>query len=141
VPDTREADIRSVKELEATWVRDIATKDAEKVASYYALDGSVLFPNTPTITGRDNIQAAWKMFLSDPNFTLTFQSAKADASKSEDLVYTVGTYSMTMSSPVDKKSVTDRGKYLTVFKRQPDGSWKVVADMVNSDLPLSSAGK
>jgi len=53
----------------------------------------------------------------------------------------MGTYSMTKSSPIDKKLVTDRGKYLTIFKRQPDGNWRAVADMANSDLPLSALGK
>jgi len=81
------------------------------------------------------------MILSDPNYVLTFQSTNADVSKSGELAYTVGTYSLTMSSPIDKKPVTDRGKYLTVFKKQPDGNWKVVADMANSDLPLPGAAK
>jgi ketosteroid isomerase-like protein len=31
--------------------------------------------------------------------------------------------------------VADRGKYLAVWKKQADGSWKIEADMWNSDLP------
>ena len=34
-----------------------------------------------------------------------------------------------------RKPVTDRGKYLTVFKKQAAGTWKAVEDMINSDLP------
>jgi len=30
---------------------------------------------------------------------------------------------------------TEKGKYLTVWKKQADGSWKVIEDMFNSDLP------
>ena len=33
------------------------------------------------------------------------------------------------------KTVSDKGKYLTVWKKQPDGSWKVLLDIYNSDLP------
>ena len=51
------------------------------------------------------------------------------------MVYTQGTYSMTMSDPKSGKPVTDNGKYLTVFKKQADGKWKAVADMINSDGP------
>jgi ketosteroid isomerase-like protein len=29
----------------------------------------------------------------------------------------------------------DRGKSVTVFRKEPDGAWKVVADIGNSDLP------
>jgi uncharacterized protein (TIGR02246 family) len=135
VPDTREADIKAVKDAEAAWVKDVATKDVDKFASYYSDDASVLMPNAPIINGKDNIKAALKPMLADPNFALTFQSTRAEASKGGDLVYTVGTYSMTMSAPKVKKPITDKGKYLTVFKKQADGSWKAVADMINSDMP------
>ena len=30
---------------------------------------------------------------------------------------------------------------MTVWKKQPDGQWKVVTDMYNSDLPAPEAGK
>jgi uncharacterized protein (TIGR02246 family) len=138
VPDTRNADIKAVKDVEAAWVTDIATKDADKFASYYSEDASLLLPNAPIINGRENIKAALKPMLADPNFALTFQATRAEASKGGDFVYTVGTYSMTLSRPSDKKAVTDKGKYLTVFKKQPDGSWKAVADMISSDMPAQS---
>jgi uncharacterized protein (TIGR02246 family) len=127
-----------VKDVEAAWVKDIATKDADKFASYYSDDASLLMPNAPTISGRENIKAALRPMLADPNFALTFQATRAEASKGGDFVYTVGTYSMTMSRPSDKTPVTDKGKYLTVFKKQPNGSWKAVADMISSDMPAQS---
>ena len=81
------------------------------------------------------------MVFSDPNYALAFHSTEADVSKSGDLGYTVGTYSMTRTNPTDRKPVTNHGKYLTVFNRQPDGNWKGVADMANSDLPLPGTGQ
>ena len=138
VPDTRDADIKAVKDVEVAWVKDIATKDADKFTSYYSDDASLLMPNVPIINGKENIRAALKPMLADPNFALTFQSTRAEASKGGDFVYTVGTYSMTVSNPKDKKPVTDKGKYLTVYKKQTDGSWKAVADMNNSDMPARS---
>ena len=140
-PDRRDADVKAVKNLEVAWVADIATKSVDKVAGYYSDEGSVLMPNMQIITGKDNIKAAWKASFSDPNFALTFQSTKVDAAKSGDLAYSVGTYSMTLTNPKDKKPITDKGKYLTVFKKQADGNWKAVADMVSSDLPLPGAAK
>jgi ketosteroid isomerase-like protein len=141
VPDTRDGDIKAVKNVEAEVVKAVAAKDLDKIMIYDADDESKLLPNLPIITGKDNIKAAWKSFLADPNLALTFQSTRAEASKGGDFVYTIGTYSMTMSNPRDKKPITDNGKYLTVFKKQPDGSWKMVADMLNSDLPLPGAAQ
>jgi uncharacterized protein (TIGR02246 family) len=138
VPSSQNADVAAVRSVEAAWVKDIATKDVDKYVSYYSDDASVLLPNQMMIAGKDNIKAALKPMLADPNFALTFQSTRGEASKSGDFVYVIGTYSMTTSSPRDQKPVTDQGKYLTVFKKQADGSWKAVADMVNSDLPAPS---
>jgi len=140
-PDTRETDVKAVQALEAALVKDIAAKDADKVANYFADDASDLLPNMPVITGRENIKAVWKQFLADPNFSLTFQSTRAEASKGGDLAYTIGTYSMTTSAPKGRKPVTDKGKYLTVFQKQADGTWKLVADMGSSDLPVPGATK
>jgi uncharacterized protein (TIGR02246 family) len=137
-PDTRDADIKAVKAVEAAWVEDIATKDADKFVSYYSDDASLLMPNAPIINGKDNIEAALKPMLADPNFAFTFQSTRAEASKGGDFVYTVGAYSLTMSRPNGKTAATDKGKYLTVFKKQKDGSWKAVADMISSDMSARS---
>jgi len=137
-PSSQNADLAAVRSVEAAWVQDIATKDVDKFTSYYADDASVLLPNEMMITGKDNIKAAWKPVLADPNFALTFHSTRGEASKSGDFVYVIGTYSMTTSSPRNQSPVTDQGKYLTVFKKQADGGWKVVADMINSDMPAAS---
>jgi ketosteroid isomerase-like protein len=32
--------------------------------------------------------------------------------------------------------IMDRGKYVAVWKKQADGSWKVAAESFNSDLPV-----
>jgi uncharacterized protein (TIGR02246 family) len=131
--DTREADIQAVKDLEAAWAKDAAAKDADKFASYYADDASALMPGEPLISGKPAIAAALKSMFGDPNFSLNFQATRADASKGGDFVYTQGSYTMAMSDPKTRKPVTDKGKYLTIFKKQADGSWKAVADMINSD--------
>lgn len=138
-PGTPEGNLKAVKDVEAAWVRDIATKDVEKFAAYYADDASVLLPYEPIIIGKAKIREALKPMLADPNFALTFQTTHGEASKGDDLVYTIGTYSMTVTEPIDKKPMTDKGKFVTVFKKQGDGSWKVVVDTFNSDLPPPNA--
>jgi len=140
-PDTRAADAKAIQDLEAAWIKDMNTKDVDKVVGYFADDGTELFSNMAMATGRDNIKALWKPYLADPNFSLAFQSTRAEASKGSDLAYTIGTYSLTMSAPKGKKTVTDKGKYLTVWAKQADGTWKVVADMASSDLPLPGEKK
>ncbi len=135
-PDTRAADVQAIKDLEVAWVKDAASKDAAKWASYFTDDGAGLYPGAPTVTGKDALKTAMAPMLADPNFALTFTSTKMMASKGGDMVYSQGTYTMTMTNPKTKKPVTDHGKYLTVYTKQADGSWKAVADTFNSDSAM-----
>jgi uncharacterized protein (TIGR02246 family) len=132
-PDTRAADVQAVKDVEAAWAKDSNAKDADKWASYFAEDSSGLYPGAGILNGKAAIKAAMAPYFTDPNFSLTFQSTRAMASKGGDMVYSQGTYTMTMTDPKTKKPMTDKGKYLTVYTKQADGSWKAVADTFNSD--------
>jgi uncharacterized protein (TIGR02246 family) len=132
-PDTRAADAQAVKDLEAAWTKDIASKDLEKSVSYFADDATGLYPGMATLNGKQAIKTAFAPFLSDHNFSYSAQETSVVASKGGDLVYSMGTYTMTTTNPKTKKPVTDKGKYLTVYQKQADGSWKAVADTYNSD--------
>jgi uncharacterized protein (TIGR02246 family) len=135
-PDTRAADVQAIKDVEAAWVKDANTKDADKWASYYTEDASALFPGSATLNGKAAVKAAIAPILADPNFSMTFQSTRTMASKCGDMVYSLGTYTMIMTNPKTKKPMTDKGKFLTVYIKQADGSWKAVADTYNSDSPM-----
>jgi uncharacterized protein (TIGR02246 family) len=135
-PDTRAADIQAVKDLEAAWSKDMVSKDADKWAGYYAEDASGLFPGAGTVNGKAGIKAVLLPFMADRNFALTLQSTRVVASKGGDMVYSQGTYTMTMTDPKTKKPMTDKGKYLTIYMKQADGTWKAVADTYNSDSPM-----
>jgi uncharacterized protein (TIGR02246 family) len=138
-PDTREADAQAIRSLEAAFAKDAAAKDADKAASYYAPDASMLMPNMPIMTGSAAITAGWKDFVADPNYALSFESSKVEVSKAGDLAYSRGVYSFTFTDPKAKRPVTEKGKYVLVYAKQADGSWKVVADVGNPDAPAAPA--
>jgi uncharacterized protein (TIGR02246 family) len=133
VADTRDADLAAIKAVEVAWNKDSASKDADKWASYFTDDGSGLYPGAGILNGRAAIKAYMAPVLADPNFALTFQSTRMEAAKGGDMVYSQGTYSMTVTNQKTKKPVTETGKYLTIYRKQADGSWKAVADTFNSD--------
>jgi uncharacterized protein (TIGR02246 family) len=131
--DHREAVVQEIREVEAAWVKDIATRNLDKWVSYYAEDGTILLPNAPPVTGRENIRAALESRVTDPNFSLTFRPGKIEASG--HLAYVQGAYAATRTDPRTMEAVQDQGKYVTVYRKEADGSWKAVQDMVSSDLP------
>jgi len=70
-------------------------------------------------------------FLDDKNNHLTWKPVYADMAASGDLGYTYGTFEF-RSRDKDGKLTVEYGKYVSIWKKQKDGSWKVVMDMGNS---------
>ena len=139
-PDTRVADERAIREADAAWSKVATAKDVEAYVGFLAEDALGLPPNAPMQRGKETIRKSVSEMMASPGFALSWQASKVEASRGGDLAYSVGTYELTMNDPKGKP-VTDRGKYMTVWKKQPDGQWKVVTDMYNSDLPAPEAGK
>jgi len=129
--------VQALKDTEAAWVNDIRSKDVEKWVSYYTDDASLLMVNAPVATGKDAIRNMLGPLMSDPAFALQFSASRVEVAASNDLGFTQGTYSMTMTNPKTKKPVTEKGKYVTVFRRLPDGSWKSVEDTALADGPAT----
>lgn len=139
--DTRAQDERAIRAADAACLKAAHARDVERTASAcYADDASWLPPNAPLATGREAIRAGWSKLLASPGFAIDWQITKLDISRAGDLAYTLYAYRLSMQG-ADGKSITDRGKDLAVWKKQPDGTWRIVADTFNSDLPLPAPAK
>jgi|SRR5579863_6837220 len=120
----------TLRQLEADFMKAAAERGSAGYLSYYA-DDSVELPNGgDAIQGKVNI-AKGMGFLDDKNNHLTWIPVGADISASGDLGYTYGTFEFS-SIGKDGKSTVEHGKYTSIWKKQKDGSWKVVLDMGNS---------
>jgi len=137
-PDTRDADTKALKAIEAQWVVEWAAKDANKLAAHYAADAIVMGPGMPSATGPDEISKMVKGMASDPALSLKFQTLKVEVAKSGDLAYTQGSYTMAMTDPASKRVVNDHGSYVTDYRKQADGTWKAVADIATSEVAPSA---
>jgi uncharacterized protein (TIGR02246 family) len=139
-PDTRAADEKAIRDGETTWATDWSSKDVSKIMDHYADDATLMVANQPIMKGTDDIRAGVKQMLADPNLSLNFTATTVEVSKGGDLAYTQGTYTMTSTDPKTKRPITEKGKYVTVYKKQSDGSWKAIEDIANADAaPVSPA--
>ena len=139
-PDSREADSRALREGEvAAFVKDWGGKDAGRIAAHYTDDGNVMVPNSPMMTGKDAIGKAMKDVLADPNWSLELQAVQVEVSRGGDLGYTRGTYVLTATDPASKKAVTEKGRFVTVFRKEADGSWKAVQHINNAEAPAAAS--
>jgi uncharacterized protein (TIGR02246 family) len=133
----READEKTIRDLDAQWSQAAAAKDVEKIMSFYAEDAVMLVPNQPIASGKQAIRVEWTKMTSMPGFALSFSPSRVEVAKAGDMAYEYGTYNLMMTGP-DGRPINDRGKFVVVWRKQTDNSWKVVADIFNSDLPMSS---
>ena len=84
------------------------------------------------VTGKDNIRTRWEEMLALPSPGLKFATTGAEVARSGEMAYEYGIYDFATE---DKKGriIDQRGKYVVVWKKQADGSWKVAADIDNRD--------
>lgn len=137
-PDTQ-ADSQAIRDGETAWSRDWQTKDVNKITSYYAPDAALLLANMPVMTGMDAIKAGVEEMFKDPHLSLTFSPTVVVVAKAGDVAYTQGVYTMTYSAPKTGHILIEKGKYVTVYRKQPDGSWKAEEDSANADAPAAPA--
>lgn len=105
--------------------------DWNAVSGYYADDAVLLMPNADAMRGTAAIRAGFNS-MNGMNARLNLTSDRVV--QSGDLAYETGTYTMSMT-PSGGNAMNDRGKYLTVWRRQADGTWKIVADAINTSMP------
>jgi len=138
-PDTRAADEQAIRDSESAWVKEFAAKDLDKIIAHYADDGTVLLSNAPTMSGKDAIRAGMKEAIADPNFVLDLRTVKVEVSNGGGLAYSQGTYSYKGTDTKTKKITAETGRYVEVYKKQPDGSWKIVEDINSPEAPAAPA--
>ena len=94
-----------------------------------APDGKLL---GETRLGPDGVRTAYMQL--PPTATLTWEPAFVDVSSSGDLAYTWGRYTLALPNVVKGKPPSvQMGTYVTVWRRQPTGAWKVVLDGGEAD--------
>ncbi len=129
---------RILRDLDMQWSKAAAAKDLEQTVAYYSDDAIVLPPNATPAATKETIRNAWKDVLAAPGLVITWKPIKVKLGNSGEMAWVSGTYELTMNDPSGKPA-NDRGKYLEVWEKQPDGNWKCAADMWNSDLAASAS--
>jgi len=129
---------QSLRDTDAAWSKAAASKDLDKTLSYYSDDATVLPPNAPIATTKEEIRKIWQDMLASAGLAISWKAIKVEVAKSGDLGFVSGTYELTMND-ASGKPVTDKGKYVEVWEKKADGKWKCGTDTWNSDLPAAAS--
>ena len=120
--------VQMLYDLEAKFAADTARGGGPAFASWFAGDAVTLANGKAPVVGHDAIAASatW----TPEAYQLTWTPEGARISASGDMGFTWGHYQGT-SKDSNGGAIKTSGRYMTVWKKQPDGAWKVEVDASN----------
>lgn len=107
---------------------------AEGYASGAAPDARWLPPDAPEISGREAIADYAAEFTEMPGFHMSWVHPVVEVANNGEFAYSVGTYSGGFDDADGEHQVL-KGKLVNIWKKQPDGAWKVAVAIWNTDEP------
>jgi ketosteroid isomerase-like protein len=118
--DSRQANLNSLVQSERDFARTASAKGIKDAFLAFAADDGIIFRRTAV-----NAKQTWSQ-AEAPTGLLSWQPVFADVSRAGDLGYTTGPYEF-RDHATDEKP-TGQGQYMTIWKRQPDDTWKFALD-------------
>jgi ketosteroid isomerase-like protein len=123
-----------IEGLIAQFGKDFSNQDSASVANFYAADAKLLPPGSPLVEGRDAIRAFADGMLAAGCRALELTAA--DVIEAGNCAIEVGSFVMGIEPP-GADPIQEIGKYVAIYRRQSDGSLKMIVDTFNSDTPES----
>jgi uncharacterized protein (TIGR02246 family) len=132
------ADVQAIKDTQPAFDKAWNAGNAEAVASgIYTADATKMDPNQPALVGKDAIRASLQKYFDQ--FSGEGRNVAEDVRVSGDLAVARGTFEGKENLKAGGYSAQFKGKWMTAFQRQADGSWKAFWDIFNSDLPVADS--
>ena len=126
-PDTTR-DAQAIEKLEQAQIAAITARDQAGATSPYADDAIFISERGEASRGKDAIAEGFKDFLADPTMKIDYKPRAKGFSDGGDLAYSTAEFTESYTDPKMKKLVTIKGTNLSVWKKQADGNWRLVAD-------------
>ncbi len=126
----------ALQAADAAYSAGFTAMNADSFASMYAADAKMYPPNDSARTGTDAIRAFGAQFAAMQGLSVTFHPIEVGVGGGGDMGYSLSHYVVTYPKP-DGTSGTDQGHDFHVWRKQADGSWKIVVDIWNSEVPMA----
>jgi ketosteroid isomerase-like protein len=132
------ADVQAVNDTAPAYDKFANAGDAAGLASsFYAADAIRMDPNQPASAGTEAIRASLEKSYAQSSEQI--RNVIDEVHVAGALAVAKGAFEGTSTSKVTGAAAPVKGKFVTLYRKEADGSWKGVWDIYNSDLP--EAGK
>jgi uncharacterized protein (TIGR02246 family) len=127
-----EEDVAAIEASPDAFAEAMLAGDWAAVAALYTEDAVFMPPNEAAVEGRAAIQARLEPF---PPFA-QFEATILEIDGSGNLAFVRATYSEAYTVEGTPEPIHDTGKYVEIWRKQPDGKWLIAVEIWNSDSPL-----
>jgi ketosteroid isomerase-like protein len=128
------ADVQAVKDTAPAYDKFANAGDAAGLASsFYAADAIRMDPNQPASAGTEAIRASLEKSYAQSSEQI--RNVIDEVHVAGALAVAKGAFEGTSTSKVTGAAAPVKGKFVTLYRKEADGSWKGVWDIYNSDLP------
>jgi len=121
---TPSADPAVLLQADEAFDRARADHGAEGFSSFLADDIVTIRPNQPLVRGKKDFLAGWNF---SPEMAVRWKPEFARISDDGTMGFTTGSYKVSVTENGASK-IAGTGRYITIWARQSDGSWKAVFD-------------
>ena len=121
---------QSLMEADRAFNRATQERGVDGWVSFFDAEGAMIQQGVGEINGLDAIREAMGGAFSSPGVSLTWEPIRAHASDDGTLGFTVGDYESTNVGS-DGEPTVAHGLYVSIWRKQSDGAWKVIMDLGN----------
>lgn len=119
-----------VRKAERAFAKAFADRDQAAFFAFVLDDAHFLGPGG-TLSGRDQVKEVWSRFFAEKTAPFAWEPRRVHANAAGDLALSMG--------PITAKDGQPLGQYVSIWRRQQDGSWKVAFDGPGLPPPCPAA--
>ncbi len=130
---TIQADVEAINNVREAHVAALNNGDADAWVAAFTDDGVQMPPNAPANLGSESIRAWSRAFLAP--LLVQFALVVDEVQLAGGWAFERGTYKISLTPKAGGEPMQDIGKYITIYERQPGGTWGIARDIWNSNNP------
>ena len=130
--------VRPLLEADRSFAREVQERRLEGWLAAFDQHGSQVDGEFRPVTGSDAIRAHMGEFFADPANGLWWEPDSASVSEAGNLGSTSGRFRMTRRRPDGSEETVLTGRYFDIWRRLPDGSWKLLYDIGEADAAAAA---
>jgi ketosteroid isomerase-like protein len=113
--------LRGLRSADSAWNAASASRNVDRMMTFYLPNATADLGGAPA-RGADAVRRLWTRAYADTSYLLTWVNERAELMAGTDLGFTIGKWTLVRARG------TQMGTYFAVWRREPDGTWKVLID-------------